>query len=84
LIDAARAVLDCDQRLRRERFEPGRELGGPIGESSAGVNMRQHPSQLDDLLLQLQLAGLRLFRNALEPSLDVIPIGDQQLEPPSL
>ena len=46
--------------------------------------MRQYPSELGDLLLQLQLARLRLLRDALEPSLDVIPICDQQLEPQSL
>ena len=46
--------------------------------------MRQHPFELGHLLLQLQFARLRLLRDALEPPLDMIPIGNQQLEPQRL
>ena len=46
--------------------------------------MRQDPLELGDLLLQLLLARLGLFGDALEPPLDVIAVGDQQLEPQRL
>ena len=42
--------------------------------------MRQHPFELGHFLLQLLLARLRLLRDSLEPALDVIPVGDQELE----
>ena len=62
----------------------GRQLARPVGQRSAGVDVREHPLQLRRLLFQLQLAGLRLLRDALEPPLDVVTIGDQQLEPQRL
>src|SRR5215218_2352600 len=66
-IDSARAVLDREQRLRRQRFELGRELAVEGGEHGAGVDVREDLPQLVDLDPQLRVAGLRLLLDALEP-----------------
>ena len=42
--------------------------------------MREQPFELFRLLLELEIARLRLLRHALEPLLDMVAIGDEQLE----
>ncbi len=42
--------------------------------------MGEQPLQLLRLPLQLRVAGLRLLRNALEAPLDMVAVGDEQLE----
>src|SRR5207237_1725746 len=65
-IDAVRTVLDREQRLRRQRLELGRQVTRPVGERAAGVDVREDPLQLADLLSQPGVAGLRLLRDAFE------------------
>ncbi len=83
-VDALRAVLDREQRLRRQRLEPGRKLAGEVGERTACIDVREHALELGHFLPQLLVAGLRLLRHALEPTLDVVAVGDEQLEPQRL
>ena len=73
-------VDDGEQRLRRQRLELGRKLARVVGERLAGVDVRQHVRELVDLGAQACVARLRLLRHTLEPSLDVIAVGDEQLE----
>ena len=42
--------------------------------------MREQPLERIRFLLQIRVARLRLLRDALEPALDVVAIGDEQLE----
>ena len=42
--------------------------------------MRKHALEVGDFLLELQLSGLRLLRNALEATLDMVTVGDEQLQ----
>ena len=46
--------------------------------------MGEHALELRRFLLQLQLTRLGLFRHAVQPALDVVAIGDEQLEPKCL
>src|SRR5581483_11664171 len=79
-VDAVRAVDDRDQRLRRERLELRRELLVPVGERLPGVQVPEQPLELLDLLLESRVARLRLLRDPLEAPLDVVAVGDEQLE----
>ena len=45
-VDPVRAVLDREQRLRRQRLEPGRQLARPVRERAACVDVREHPLEL--------------------------------------
>src|SRR5205814_6162532 len=79
-VDALGPVLDGEQRLRRQRLQPRRELARPVRQRSPRVHVREHPLELRGLLLQLRLAGLRLLGDAFEPPLDVVAIRDQELQ----
>ena len=79
-VDAAGAVLDREQRLRRQHLELRRQLARPIRQRAAGVEMCEQRLQLGHLRPQRRIAGFRLLRHAFEPSLDVIAIRDEQLE----
>ena len=46
--------------------------------------MREQPLERIRFLLQIRVARLRLLRDALEPALDVVAVGDEQLEPQRL
>src|ERR671922_2221348 len=46
----------------------------------ARVEVREQAVELLDLAFQLRVAGLRLLGDALEPALDVVAVGDEQLE----
>src|SRR3954447_15966837 len=83
-VDPARAVLDRDQRLRRQRLELSRQLPGKIGERRARVGVGKDLAQLLDLRPQLRIARLRLLLDSLETPLDVVAIRDEQLELPVL
>ena len=78
-VDPARAVLDGEDRLRRQRLEPLRQLPG-VGERAAFVEVREQPLELLHLAAERRVARLRLLRDPLEPPLDVVPVGDEQLE----
>ena len=79
-VDPARAVDDRDQRLRRQRLELAGQLAVVVRELAARVDVREHLLQLLDLGADLRVARLRLLLDALEPPLDVVAVGDEQLE----
>ena len=79
-VDPTRAVLERDQRLRRERLELGGQLVRPVRERLAGVEVGEQALERLDLLALGAIAGLRLLLHALEPALDVVAVGDEQLE----
>ena len=67
------AILD--QRLER--------LGQPariVLNRPAGVEVVEQGAQLVDLPAQCRVAGLRLLLDSLQPPLDVVAVGDEQLE----
>ena len=79
-VDAAGAVLDGDERLRRQRLELAGQLARVVDERAAPVDVREHLAQLLELGAQLRVAGLRLLLDALEPPFDMVAVGDEQLE----
>ena len=79
-VDAARAVLDDDDRLRRQRLERLRHLAVVVGDRPAAVDVREQRLEARDLLPQLRVTRLRLLARPLEPLLDVVAVGDEQLE----
>ena len=79
-VDPGRAVHDRDDRLRRQRLELGWQLALPVAQRPAGVQPLEHALQLGDLLAQLRVARLGLLADALEAALDVVAVGDQQLQ----
>src|SRR5262249_6283927 len=60
-VDAAGAVADLDERLRRQRLEPGRELAWPLGERPLGLEMSENGLERRDLGPELRVARLRLL-----------------------
>src|SRR5207248_6160999 len=60
-VDAAGAVDDREQRLRRQGLELRRQLGRIIGERAARVDVGQDPAQLLGLRAELRIARLRLL-----------------------
>jgi hypothetical protein len=79
-VDSVRSVLDNDQRLRRQWLELGRQLPVVGAQRATALEMREHAFELSDLLLERRLTGLCLRADALQPLLDVIAVGDEQLE----
>ena len=79
-VDAPGAVLDGEERLRRQWIELGRELARPVGERPPGVEMRKERRQRLELGPLGRVARLRLLRDALVPALDVVAVGDEELE----
>src|SRR6478736_642906 len=79
-VDAIGTVDQLEQRLRRERVQLGRQLALPVGERAAGVEMRKQPFELLRLGPEAHIPRLRLLRHSLEPALDVVAVGDEQLE----
>src|SRR5205085_10704114 len=71
-VGAARAVLERDERLRRQRLEIGRALVLPLAERPARPDVLEEPLELFDLAPQRRIARLRLLAHALEPALDVV------------
>ena len=67
-VDPARAVLDRDQRLRRQRLEPVGQLARDVGERRAGVDGGQDLAEPLDLGPDLRVARLRLLLDPLEPA----------------
>ena len=69
------------QRLRRQRLELGRQLLAAVGERAAGLEVREEP--LEARRPPAQLRGspdFACFCDPLEPPLDVVAVGDEQLE----
>ena len=83
-VDPAGAVLERDERLRRQRLELGGKLARPLGQRLAVVEVREQPLRQLDLLALGAIARLRLLAHPLEPSLDVLAVGDDQLQPQRL
>ena len=73
-------VDELEQRLRRQRLELGRQLALPLRQRPACVEVRQQPLEIRDLRLEAHVPRLRLLADALEPPLDVVAVGDQELE----
>src|SRR5205823_5545941 len=68
----------------RQRLELRRKLSWPLGEGAAGLEVREDAAQLLDLAAEPRIARLRLLLDPLEAPLDVVAIGDEQLEPKRL
>src|SRR6476646_5231062 len=79
-VQAAGTVANLDQRLRRQRLEPRRQLPGPLGQRSFGLEVREYCLELVHLVPKPGVARLRLLPDAFESPLDVVAVGDQQLE----
>ena len=79
-IDAARAVLHDDARLRRQRLELLGHLACVVAEGAAGVEMREQRLERGRLSPQPRITRLRLRSHALEPRLDVVAVCDEQLQ----
>jgi hypothetical protein len=83
-VDPRRAVLDGEQRLRRQRVELRRKLARPVGERATGVEVREELGQLLELRSSRGVTRLRLLLDALVPALDVVAVRNEQLEPKRL
>ena len=79
-VDPREAVDDGNQRFRGERLELGGQLAPPLRERASGFEMHEQLLQARDLLSFGQLAGLRFLADLLEPALDVITVGQEELE----
>ena len=79
-VDPRRPVDDHDQRLRRQRLELGRQSARKADSGSLGVEVGDQLLELVHLRRELRIARLRLLRDPLEPSLDVLAVGHEQLE----
>src|SRR5205807_8812083 len=79
-IDPARAVLNGEERLRRQRLELRRQLALPLLERPARLQVREEPLELRRLAPQRRVARLRLLAHPLEAPLDMVAVGDEQLE----
>src|SRR6478735_4191074 len=79
-VDAARPVLDRKQRLRRQRIELRRQLARPVCERVAGIEVREESGQRLGLAAFPCVARLRLLLHPLVATLDVVAVGDEQLE----
>ena len=79
-VDPARPVLDRQQRLRGQRLELGRQLAREVAQRVARIEVGEQRLQLLDLLAQPRVARLRLLLDPLQPPLDVVAVGDEQLE----
>ena len=80
-VDAARAVHDRDQRLRRQRLELAGQAPRVVGERRRPH--RRAPGSFRSSSTSARsfaVAGLRLLLDPLEPTLDVVAVGDEQLE----
>ena len=73
-------VLDGQQRLRRQRVELGRQLLRPVGERPPRVEVSEERLELSELGTLRRLARLRFLRDPLVAALDVVAVGDEQLE----
>ena len=76
----AGAVLDRDDRLRRQRLERLRERGRVILQRPALVQVGEQLLEVLHLGPKRRIARLRLFRDTLEPPLDMLAVGDEELE----
>ena len=75
-----RSVLDRDQRLRRQRVELRRAARRPVGERLPGVEVREERGERLHLGALRRVAGLRLLLDPLVSPLDVVAVGDEELE----
>src|SRR5581483_3256261 len=66
--------------LRRQRLELGRKILRPVGQRAARVEMCEEALEVLGLALELRVTRLRLLGDALESPLDVVAVGDEQLE----
>src|SRR5205823_2650008 len=79
-IDPAGPVDDLDQRLRRQGLELRRQGLCPLAQRTAGVQVCEYLLQLAGLCPQRGVTRLRLLGHALETPLDVVAVGDEELE----
>ena len=79
-VEAARPVDEVDQRLRRQRLEVARQRAGVRASGLPASTWARTLLELLRLLAELRIARLRLRANPLEPLLDVVAVGDDELE----
>ena len=79
-VDPVRPVLDREQRLRRQGLELLRQLARVVAQRVARLQVGEQRLQLLDLLPQRGVTRLRLLLDPLEPPLDMVAVGDEQLE----
>ena len=80
-VDPARPVDDLDQSASSSAARaPRGRLARVVAQRAAAVEVREHRPQVVDLLPQRRVARLRLLLDPLEPPLDVVAVGDEQLE----
>ena len=66
--------------LRRQRLQLGRKLTGPVAKRALVVDVRDQAVEQLGLGAQGRVARLGVLSDALEPALDVVPVGDEQLK----
>jgi hypothetical protein len=76
----SRPVLERDERFRRQRLELCGNLAAPLREWPAVVQVGQQPLGCLGLLPLRPVPRLRLLAHALQPAVDVLAIGHDQLE----
>ena len=80
-VDPARAVLDARAAASSSAARAPAAARRAYSESGVpGVDVREHLAELLDLDAELRVARLRLLLDPLEPPLDVVAVGDEQLE----
>ena len=79
-VDAVGPVHDRDQRLRRQRLQLRRQPAVPVAERTLGVDVLDQPLQELGFGAERRIARLGLLPHPLEAALDVILVGDEQLE----
>ena len=81
-IDPTRPVDDLHDRLDRQQLELRRDLdvGPQLAHRLEVLEMRRQLLEVLHLGAKLRVARLRLLRHTLEPALNVIPVGGEQLE----
>ena len=79
-VDASRAVLERYEWRRRQRLELARELAAPGRQRLTLVEVDEQPLGQLNLLALRPVAGLRLLPHSLEPALDVVAVGEDELE----
>src|SRR6476646_10721857 len=82
---AASSSGSCASSSSRSRSIPPGPLttvttGFVVSDRAARLDVGEQSLERDDLVPELRVTGLRLLAHALEPPLDVVAVGDEQLE----
>src|SRR5262249_10831671 len=79
-VDPTRAILDRNQRLRRQRLELRREGAVPLRERLPVVQVRGEVLCQLALLALGAISRLPFFPDPLEPTIDMLAVRDDELE----